>query len=156
MVPRRSLMETVEYGYFDDLLIGNFMKTISVNMTLYPYFTPLIAKVGGSAKVYTTANYHRFLKRYFWRNPLGMASYWVEGWTDRSAMPWFKGLADRLGVKAPLKRLYRRILGDPIAQWVHLQQPCTDHVRVDIIRSMRRVSGPPRPRPNSILKWWRQ
>src|SRR6185312_4902478 len=52
IVPRRSLLETVTWGYFDDLLIGNFMKTRLINTTLYPRFTPLVAKIGGNAKVF--------------------------------------------------------------------------------------------------------
>ena len=44
-----SLMQTIRYGYFDDLLIGNFMKTELINFQLYPQFSPCIAKYGGNA-----------------------------------------------------------------------------------------------------------
>jgi hypothetical protein len=44
-VPRTSLMTAVEYRVFDDLLIGNFMRTtLHGGATLYPHFTPLVAK----------------------------------------------------------------------------------------------------------------
>jgi hypothetical protein len=50
---KQSLLSTIEYGYFDDLLIGNFMKVQLIKTKLYPHFTPLVAKIGGNAKVYT-------------------------------------------------------------------------------------------------------
>ena len=75
-VPKESLLATVEYGYLDDLLIGNFMKVRLVNTRLYPRFTPLVAKLGGNAKVYTTGEYYRFLWRYFRRNPVVRRPRW--------------------------------------------------------------------------------
>ena len=43
--PRRSLMTAIRYQIFDDLLIGNFMKTKLHNMSsLYPHFSPVVAK----------------------------------------------------------------------------------------------------------------
>ena len=48
--PRHSLCEVVKHGYFDDMMIGNFMKTELHNTTLYPYFTPLVCKLGGTRK----------------------------------------------------------------------------------------------------------
>ena len=61
----------MEYGYFDDLLIGNFMKVRLVNTKLYPQFTPLVAKIGGNAKVYTRDSTIAFVSL-FRRNPVGM------------------------------------------------------------------------------------
>jgi hypothetical protein len=115
MVPKQSLLTTVEYGYFDDLLIGNFMKTRLVNTRLYPRFTPLVAKVGGNAKVYTRGEYYRFLWRYFRRNPIGLLTFWAQIEWDQIILPGFRAISERLGVKAPLKYLYRRWLGDPIS-----------------------------------------
>jgi hypothetical protein len=113
-VPRDSLLTTVEYGYLDDLLIGNFMKVRLVNSRLYPRFTPLVAKIGGNAKVYTRARYYRFLLHYFRRNPVGMTTYRAQIEWDQIVLPWFRTLSERLGVKRPLKYLYRRWLGDPV------------------------------------------
>jgi hypothetical protein len=113
-VPKQSLMITVEYGYLDDLLIGNFMKVRLVNTKLYPRFTPLVAKIGGNAKVYTRRQYYRFLSRYFRRNPVGMIAYRSQIEWDQIVLPWFRALSERLGVKRPLKYLYRRWLGDPV------------------------------------------
>ena len=113
-VPKESLLTTVEYGYLDDLLIGNFMKVRLVNTKLYPRFTPLVAKIGGNAKVYTKSQYYRFLLRYFRRNPFGMITYCALIEWDQVLLPWFRALSERLGVKRPLKYLYRRWLGDPV------------------------------------------
>jgi hypothetical protein len=112
--PKESLLATVEYGYLDDLLIGNFMKVRLVNSKLYPRFTPLVAKVGGNAKVYTTRQYYRFLWRYFRRNPIGMIAWRSQIEWEQVVLPWLRTITERLNVKRPLKYLYRRWLGDPV------------------------------------------
>ena len=112
--PRHSLCEAVKHGYFDDMMIGNFMKTELHNTTLYPYFTPLVCKLGGNAKVYTRAEWRAFRRYYFRRNPIGSLD-----WQLRAAIEKFvdvaRRLADRAGIKAPLKWIYRKWLGDPVA-----------------------------------------
>lgn len=112
--PRKSLVECVTYGYFDDLLIGNFMKTELVNTSLYPNFSPLVAKLGGNAKVYTSADYRKFWWHYFKRSPMVLTRYFLSQLSGDQIMPMARVAADRLGVKPPLKRIYRRLLGDPI------------------------------------------
>ena len=114
-VPRRSLMETVTWGYFDDLLIGNFMKTRLINTQLYPRFTPLVAKIGGNAKVFTRAEYIRFIGRYLRRNPLGTVSTLLSIEIDQVFMPWLRQTAEQFGIKKPLKYVYRKLLGDPVS-----------------------------------------
>ncbi|HST74482.1 MAG TPA: hypothetical protein VLJ20_03845 [Acetobacteraceae bacterium] len=114
IVPKQSLMTTVEYGYLDDLLIGNFMKVRLVNTTLYPRFTPLVAKIGGNAKVYTRAQYRAFLWRYLLRNPLGTIDYRLGIEMNYVIVPFIRSLAESLGIKRPLKYLYRSMLGDPL------------------------------------------
>jgi hypothetical protein len=114
IVPRRSLMETVAWGYFDDLLIGNFMKTRLINTHLYPRFSPLVAKVGGNANVYNRSEYMRFLGRYFRRNPIGTVSTLLGTELDEVWIPWFRRTAEKMGVKRPLKYIYRKFLGDPV------------------------------------------
>jgi hypothetical protein len=112
--PRRSLCEAVKYGYFDDLLIGNFMKTERHNASLYPHFTPLVCKLGGSAKVFTDAEWRAFRRRYFRRNPLGYME-WHLGQATAKLVDVARQASDSLGVKAPLKWVYRKMLGDPVA-----------------------------------------
>jgi hypothetical protein len=113
-VPRAALMATMEHGYFDDLLIGNFMKTELHNAKLYPHFTPVVAKLGGNAKVFTWAEWRAFKRRYFRRNPGGYMSWRVEQRFEEG-LDVARVVADYLGVKRPLKVLYRKILADPIS-----------------------------------------
>ena len=105
--PKQSFMETMTWGFFDDLLIGNFMKVHLTNTSLYPRFTPLVAKLGGNAKVYTKAEYAKFRWRYFRRNPLGTLAYLLEPEKNYVIMPWFRERAESLGLKKPLKYVYR-------------------------------------------------
>jgi hypothetical protein len=114
--PKQSFMETMKWGFFDDLLIGNFMKVRLTNTSLYPRFTPLVAKLGGNAKVYTRAQYRQFLLRYFRRNPVGAFAYLLEPEKNYVIMPWLRERAESLGVKEPLKRVYRSMRGDPVAK----------------------------------------
>jgi len=74
-VPRRSLMTAVEYEIFDDILIGNFAKTIlhgkwerhlNYSSPLYPDFTPYIAKYGDNGRArsqHELASYFRAYRR---------------------------------------------------------------------------------------------
>ena len=74
-VPRASLLETVQYGYFDDLLIGNFMKTQLFRMQLYPVFSPRVAKLGGNARVFTAPQLWRFRWHYFRKSPAAFVRF---------------------------------------------------------------------------------
>jgi hypothetical protein len=116
IVPKQSLMQAVSSGFFDDLLIGNFMKVSLSNMRLYPYFTPLVAKVGGNAKVYTRAQYARFLGRYFRRNPIGTLEYLLDTYFKFMILPELGASAQRLGIRRPMEFLYRSLLGDPVSR----------------------------------------
>ena len=112
-VPRHSLLEAVKAGYFDDLLIGNFMQTELHNATLYPWFTPLVSKLGGNAKVFTNPEWRAFRRHYFRRNPLA----YLRGHTGLAVargIDTARWIADLLGIKPPLKWIYRRLLGDPV------------------------------------------
>ena len=113
-VPRHSLLETVQWGYIDDLLIGNFMKVNLTNTALYPRFTPIVAKFGGNAKVFTRAQYRTFLWRYYRRNPIGTLQYlWAVEW-DHIYLPWLRDAAEKVGIKPMLKRIYRSVVGGPV------------------------------------------
>jgi hypothetical protein len=111
--PARSLMSAVRLGYFDAILIGNFMTATLRGMALYPHFTPIVAKLAGASGVRTVRQWRRFRWRYFRRNPLGYlewhAAEWLAGVGDVARL-W----ADRLHVKRPLKLIYRKYLGDPV------------------------------------------
>jgi hypothetical protein len=112
-VPRASLMDTVKYGYFDDLLIGNFMKTQLFNMELYPNFSPLVAKLGGNAKVFTKGQLLKFRWHFFRQSPLAFLRFRWQIFERHSLMPAVRSLAHRLGLFTTLKQLRRRFVGSP-------------------------------------------
>ena len=64
-VPRFSLMQAIDNRTFDDLLIGNFMKTTLYGKwpesKLYPDFTPYVSKFSDNGY----ANTERELKKYY-------------------------------------------------------------------------------------------
>jgi hypothetical protein len=71
--PRNSLMHAIEWEVFDDLLIGNFMRTTLHGMkSLYPDFTPFVAKYADNGRAMTEAEVHSYFREYRRRNPIGM------------------------------------------------------------------------------------
>jgi hypothetical protein len=116
--PHGSLMKAVKSGYFDDILIGNFMRAELHNCSLYPYFTPIVAKLAGGAKVRTLAQWRAFRWRYFRRNPAGYFQWHFGLWWER-LLDHVRHLSELLGIKRPLKIIYRRLLRDP-AKSTHL------------------------------------
>src|SRR5204863_2610536 len=109
--PLQSLLEAVKYGYFDDFLIGNFMRTqLHGNASLYPFVTPLMAKLGGNAKVYSRRDYLRFRLRYFRRNPAGFIRSRLKRWFEYTVVPAVREWALRLKLFRPLKMVYRELL----------------------------------------------
>ena len=74
-VPRGSLMKAVEYEIFDDLLIGNFMKTTLTGcLSLHPNFTAPVCKYADNG----TAKSNVELKKYFDYYKLNSADYWKD------------------------------------------------------------------------------
>jgi hypothetical protein len=73
-VPRQSLMTSVRYGLFDDLLIGNFMRTVFHGRwkepSLYPDFSPYVAKYGDNAGAKTPEALQRYFRAYRDRAPV--------------------------------------------------------------------------------------
>jgi hypothetical protein len=64
--PRNSLMQGIGLEVFDDLLIGNFMKTTLHNVdSLYdPEFTRTVAKFADNGRVETEAEIRQYMKEY--------------------------------------------------------------------------------------------
>ena len=110
--PAHSLMSAIKLGYFDAILIGNFMTAELRGVGLYPHFTPIVAKLAGASGVKTIIDWRRFRRRYFRRNPIGYLEWHL---AERLAgiIDLARYWADRLHVKRPLKIIYRRYLGDP-------------------------------------------
>jgi L-ascorbate metabolism protein UlaG (beta-lactamase superfamily) len=73
--PRGSLMTAVRYQVFDDLLIGNFMKTTVHGdprpEALYPDFSPWVCKYADNGGVRTRTELSRYFRAYALRDPLG-------------------------------------------------------------------------------------
>ena len=65
-VPRSSLMKAVNYEIFDDLLIGNFMRTTFFGIySLYDYdFNPLLTKYADNGKAKTEEEVMQYVNEY--------------------------------------------------------------------------------------------
>ena len=73
--PRNSLICSVKNNIFDDMLIGNFMKTRLINVpSLYPNFTPYVAKYGDNGMARSDDE----LKKYFEYYKLNSVNYWLD------------------------------------------------------------------------------
>ncbi|MCA8956837.1 MAG: hypothetical protein KDC87_12240, partial [Planctomycetes bacterium] len=69
--PRNSLMTSVRYKVFDDMLIGNYMRTIlhgeferTGAAALYPHFTPFVTKLGDNGGAYTPEQIRAYFAGY--------------------------------------------------------------------------------------------
>lgn len=76
--PRHSLMTAIRYEIFDDLLIGNFVKTVLHGgvRSLYPDFTPYVAKYGDNGRAFSVDELHDYFQAY--RKDCGF-----QGWLDQ-------------------------------------------------------------------------
>jgi len=82
-VPRCSLMTAVEYEVFDDLLIGNFMRTtLHGGAKLYPHFTPLVAKYSDNGGANTNRQLRTYFLEYFRRDPVNFLLNMLEVKSD--------------------------------------------------------------------------
>lgn len=75
--PRHSLMTAVQYKVFDDLLIGNFMKTTLhgkwPKTRLYPDFTPYVAKYADNGGARSKQELDEYFSEY--RRRTGIINY---------------------------------------------------------------------------------
>jgi L-ascorbate metabolism protein UlaG (beta-lactamase superfamily) len=63
--PRSSFVNAVKWEIFDDLLIGNFMKTTLHGVNgLYPDFTPWVAKYADNGRAQSEAELSAYFKAY--------------------------------------------------------------------------------------------
>jgi len=108
--PRHSLMVSVEQEIFDDLLIGNFMKTTLHGdrgiRPLYPDFTPYIAKYGDNGRAKTNDELDAYFTQYRKRSPM---DYFYQQLETRSAK-FFRGLVSPHSRAYSLaKKIYYRV-----------------------------------------------
>jgi len=102
--PRNSLMTCIEHELFDDLLIGNYMRTTLFNVEgLYPHFTPYVAKYADNGRARTKLELRAYFGHYFMRDPVAHAlKYLVTG----SEMVLRKALPEESAMFRTAKRLY--------------------------------------------------
>jgi hypothetical protein len=104
--PRGSLLFAVRNEIFDDLLIGNFMKTTMHGglRSLYPAFTPYVAKYGDNGRAFSREE----LREYF-------AAYQQEagfhGWIDRMRVQGTRKVRNVLSANRNVYLFARRVYG---------------------------------------------
>lgn len=70
--PRNSLMFTIRNDIFDDMLIGNYMRTtLHGGAQLYPHFSPYVAKYGDNGKARSERELRGYFAHYRGRDPIG-------------------------------------------------------------------------------------
>jgi hypothetical protein len=86
--PRNSLMHAVTHRVFDDLLIGNFMKVhLHGVRSLYPDFTPFVAKYGDNGDARSRTELWRYFGHYVLRDPVGYALHCLRTPTEQVMRP---------------------------------------------------------------------
>ena len=80
--PRASLVSAVRHEVFDDLLIGNFMKTTLHGEwgrgMLYPDFSPYVAKYADNGRAKEKNELRAYFAEYRLRDPLGLLRHKLE------------------------------------------------------------------------------
>lgn len=78
-VPRKSLIMALSWQIFDDLLIGNFMKTTLVGIkSLYPAFTPFVSRYSDNGLAHSVNEVRAYMAQYRRRNPLAFLKHELE------------------------------------------------------------------------------
>jgi hypothetical protein len=81
-VPRNSLVTAIRYRIFDDLLIGNFMRTTLHGRFgktgLYPDFTPYVAKYADNGGARSREELREYFEQYRQRAPISFLKGLVE------------------------------------------------------------------------------
>jgi hypothetical protein len=71
--PRHSLMTCLEWQIFDDMLIGNYMKTTLHGVeSLYPDFSPYVAKFADNGGAKSERDLGVYFHHYQMRDPIGL------------------------------------------------------------------------------------
>jgi hypothetical protein len=106
-VPRNSLMNAVEWEIFDDLLIGNFMRTILhgswPETQLYPDFSPYLAKYADNGFARSRSELEAYLRSYRKRAPL---EFFVGRMTEHAHRVATRALPQGSALRSFAKRAY--------------------------------------------------
>lgn len=92
-VPKYSLMQTIKWNIFDDLLIGNFMKTKVIGFRgnqLYPIFNPIIPKYYDQAQITDKKELKKYFKFYKAKAPLDTLKDMLSYNSSMAARKYFK------------------------------------------------------------------
>ncbi|MDX2222405.1 MAG: hypothetical protein SFV21_06640 [Rhodospirillaceae bacterium] len=82
--PRHSFMSCIEHEIFDDLLIGNYMKTTLHGLeSLYPDFSPYVAKYADNGGAKTKSQLYGYFGHYFMRSPIASTLRYLTTNTER-------------------------------------------------------------------------
>lgn len=110
--PRNSLMISIENEIFDDMLIGNFMKTTLHGdfpaTGLYPDFTPYVAKYADNGRAKTREELDAYFAAYRRRAPLEYLRHRLE---KRSIDVFRSFVPMDSGLYSAARALYRRLKG---------------------------------------------
>jgi hypothetical protein len=102
--PRASLMACIENEAFDDLLIGNYMRTTLHNgADLYPYFTPYVAKYADNGGAKTKQELATYFSHYYLRDPIAHS---LKRLTNSSEMVLRKTIPEETAMFRLAKRTY--------------------------------------------------
>ncbi|HEX6996536.1 MAG TPA: MBL fold metallo-hydrolase [Gammaproteobacteria bacterium] len=103
--PRASLMKAVQHEVFDDLLIGNFMRTTLHGgvKSLYPDFSPYVAKYGDNGRAFSEAELRAYFRAY--RQVAGLHAF-IDGMRTRSALTLRNVLASSPTAYRAARRAY--------------------------------------------------
>jgi hypothetical protein len=82
-------------------------------MQLYPHFSPLVAKLGGNAKVFTNRQLLQFRLYYFRRSPLAFLRFRWQILQQATLMPAARRWAARFGLFDTFKLLRAKFVGAP-------------------------------------------
>lgn len=111
--PRGSLMTSIKYEIFDDLLIGNFVST-TLHGTfgargLYPDFTPVVAKYSDNGRVHTRNDLRQYFRAYARRDPLGFLRHKLDAHCMRPLQEHAaRALRENVGADSPVFRSLKR------------------------------------------------
>lgn len=128
--PRHSLMTAVQYKIFDDLLIGNFMKTTLhgkwPRTRLYPDFTPYVAKYADNGGAKSDQELDEYFSEY--RRRAGILDYFRHLVITRSEHIFRSYVPRGSPLFQPTRKMYWYLQGGsgPLA---HPSQDCGAHRR---------------------------
>ena len=106
--PRNSLMTCIEHELFDDLLIGNYMRTTFYNVeSLYPRFTPYVAKYADNGGAKSRRELATYFGHYYMRDPI---AHTLKRFTNASEMLLRKALPEESGMFRAAKRIYHGLM----------------------------------------------